>query len=899
MEFYTSVIRKGNQILYRGMSGSQEIFKSIYYEPALYMRCPKHKATHEDFYGGPVVEQRFGSAAEMNDFVKRYKDIPDEIWGNKNIVSQFIYEKFGSTINYDGKKLRGAFIDIEVMTRERVGDTWIDGGFPIADEARFPVNAICHYDTETKRYYEFSLAAWKEEKSCYPELAKKSTYYYFDSERSLLLNWIQFVKNKYPHYITGWNIEKFDIPYLVNRIKFVLGDTYVKKLSPWNTVESHTVNTMYGEEVTYDIYGITILDYLELYKKHIFVPRESYRLDFIAECELGEHKKEFEGTHGSFFWDDPQGFVDYNIKDVNLVVRLDDKLQLINLVVSLAYFAGINYVETFSPIRTWDTLVYRECMNRHIAIPLNDMKSEREEYEGAYVFPTKNGMYKSIASFDVASMYPNCNRSWNIGSDVIVDNEQYTVILKHIISECVKNKNIELAQLAKQGSSFVEYYKNNGMPSYVTDVLKHYGVSLTPNWQFFRTDKESIFTKLQSDLYFGRKADKKKGQEYAQKEKELHIMLNSDPNNQELLKQYEEAKHYKVVYNTSQQVKKILLNSYYGATGSPYFRYYDKRLAQATTLSGQNLIRKTAKNISTFIGNIVGDANNVENKYIAAGDTDSCYVNTYPIYDCFVLKKGKTMNEQERTDFYDSVCKTIEENVINVTLKELGTSLNTYQNTLAMDREVICAGSDETGYCGFWVAKKRYALRVNDNEGLRYETPKLKVMGLAQVQSSTPKICRDNLTEATRTMIEQGPDAVRDYVKDVEKKFMEKTVEEIALPRSVSNVEKYSDNGRPIKGTPVQSKAAINHNFLVKKLALENFVQFIRDGEKLKFLYLTPNQFGFDVIGFRDKLPKEFGLHARVDKESHFDKAFKKPLSDMMEACGWQMVETATLDDFF
>lgn len=277
---------------------------------------------------------------------------------------------------------------------------------------------------------------------------------------------------------------------------------------------------------------------------------------------------------------------------------------------------------------------------------------------------------------------------------------------------------------------------------------------------------------------------------------------------------------------------------------------------------------------------------------------NSVYVNIHPIYEKFV-GNDKTMTSEERTNFYDEVCKTIEKKVINTTLEELATNLNSYQNTLGMDREVICAGSDKTGYCGFWVAKKRYALRVNDNEGLRYETPKLKVMGLSQVQSSTPKICRENLNEATKLMIEEGPERVREYIKKVELDFMNKPVEEIALPRSVSNVERYSENGRPIKGTPVQSKAAINHNFLVKTLGLENHVQYIRDGEKLKFLYLTPNQFGFDVIGFRDKLPKEFGLHARVDKEKHFEKAFLKPLSDMMEACGWQMVETATLDDFF
>lgn len=368
---------------------------------------------------------------------------------------------------------------------------------------------------------------------------------------------------------------------------------------------------------------------------------------------------------------------------------------------------------------------------------------------------------------------------------------------------------------------------------------------------------------------------------------------------EELLKTYEEAKHKKTVYKTAQQVKKILLNSYYGATGSPFFSLYSKYLAQGTTLTGQCLIRTVSEHISKFIDKSTGSTKLDPDKYTIAGDTDSVYIELSKIYEKFVISKGKAYTSEQRTDFYDKICQAIEEKVIDPTLKKLGTSLNSYQNCLNMKREVICSGSDKTGYCGFWVAKKRYALRVNDNEGLRYEHPHLKIMGLAQVQSSTPKICRDNLSEATRLMIEDGPDAVREYVKKVEADFMSKTPEEIALPRSVSDVLKYTENGRPIKGTPVQSKAAINHNYLVDKLGLEKSVQKIRDGEKLKFLYLTRNPYGFDVIGFRDKLPKEFELHKYADKETHFAKAFLKPLTDMMAACGWTVEEVSTLDDFF
>ena len=525
MEFYTSVNRKSNKILYRGIKDGKDVYETVYYKPRLYTRCMGEKATHRDFYDGPVHERQFDSIYDMLQFIKNYGDIPNEIWGNKNPIPQFIYEKFGPEIAYNTKQINGAFLDIEVLTRQNVDGVWVDGGFPVASEARFPVNAICQYATNDRKYHVFSLAKWTAENSCYPELAAMTDYHFFDREQELLRAWIQFWKNNYPHYLTGWNVEKFDIPYLVNRIGIQLGEVAATKLSPWNDVMQHEINTKYGVEQTYELTGISTLDYMDLYKKHTFVTRESYTLDHIAEVELNEHKKEFTGTHGSFYWDNPQGFQDYNIKDVNLVVNLDNKLQLLDLVFSLAYFAGINFTETFSPIRTWDTLIYRECMNRGIAVPCSDKKKAREEYEGAYVFPTKNGMYKAIASFDATSLYPSVNRSWNIGADTIVNEPRRSELINLIIAACVRNGNQELAELAQAERPFIEYYRDNGMPDYVTKILQDNKVSLTLNWQFFRVDKESITTYLQSKLFTERKSDKKKSQQFAQREKEIHQEL--------------------------------------------------------------------------------------------------------------------------------------------------------------------------------------------------------------------------------------------------------------------------------------------------------------------------------------------------------------------------------------
>lgn len=373
----------------------------------------------------------------------------------------------------------------------------------------------------------------------------------------------------------------------------------------------------------------------------------------------------------------------------------------------------------------------------------------------------------------------------------------------------------------------------------------------------------------------------------------------SEMTDKELLEEYNNAKHLKVVYSTSQLVKKILLNSYYGATGSPYFSLYDKRLAQATTLTGQCFIRTVIRNASKFIKMLAHDKTTDDETMVIAGDTDSGYLNIYPVYKKLIEDNNKTLDENERTDFYDILCKGIEKKSIEPCIATMAKAFNVFQNCLKMKRETICAGAKKTGYCGFWVAKKRYALLVNDNEGFRYVHPKLKVMGLSQVQSSTPKVCRDNLQHATKLMIEEGEEAVRKYAKEVYAEFISKKDEEIAFPRSVSDVEKYSYHDKPIKGAPVQSKAAINHNFLLKKFHLENVLQPIRDGDKLKFLYLNQNPYGFDVIGFKETLPKEFGLNKYINKDIHFEKAFKKPLTDMMNACGWELEPVSRLDEFF
>ena len=453
------------------------------------------------------------------------------------------------------------------MTRQKLNDgSFVNGGFPVASEAAYPINAICHYDSIDKVYYQFGLnCEWDKNKSVFPNIAEKTVYYNCLSEEELLKKWISFFNKKCPDIITGWNVETFDIPYIVNRVRQVLGMTWVKQLSPWQLINEREVRTQYGVDSTYDIVGISTLDYLALYKKHTFKNRESYTLDYISKCELGAdtHKMEFQGTHGEFYWNDPQGFYDYNLRDVELVKHLDDKLQLIDLVVSLAYYSGINYLDTFSPIKTWDSIIYRKCLDNNVIIPLGDNKKHREEYPGAWVFDTKVGFQKAIASFDFASLYPSLNRSFNIGADTLMSTDVSSKIKTEIIKKCIENNDSELANLCSSNTPFNEYYlEHNKIPDYVTDILKSNKVSCTPNWQFYATDKESIFTTLQTELYKGRKSDKKQMQDFAHKAQAIEEEIQKlDSPSKELLNLLEEYSTKKTIYATSQLVKKILLNN--------------------------------------------------------------------------------------------------------------------------------------------------------------------------------------------------------------------------------------------------------------------------------------------------------------------------------------------------
>lgn len=512
---YINVARYKNQMLVREIVDGKEIRRRVKFNPSMF-QSSQVPTEYQNFYqNGYVSRCTFDNSYDMKTFIDEYKDIPNEVWGNPDITSQFIYEeKYDTT---DSSQVITSYLDIEVCTRyQDANGNWVDGGFPNAADAEFPINAICDYRSNDKKYYVFSTAlGWTPEKS---QLHFKDEVVYVPcvSEEDLLKKWLYFWQKKTPHIITGWNVESFDIPYIVNRISRLYGKDVANKLSPWDKVDQKTIHGAFGNDQSiYIIQGISTLDYLELYKKYRYIPRERYTLGYISQCECpNEAKLEFKGTHGSLYYDDPVFFVDYNIQDVRCIVCFERDLGFVNLACFIAYFAGVNFGDNFSPVKVWENLIYKTCMDSNIIIPLKDHSVKKESFEGAYVHPPVPGLKGCICSFDYTSLYPSIMREWYIGADVYVKNERREMLRESL--KAVLDNNSEkdprckkmLTEINMTGI-FNNYYIENDIPECVTEFLQKNNVSLSTNFEFFDISKQSIFVDLITRLFKERKADKK------------------------------------------------------------------------------------------------------------------------------------------------------------------------------------------------------------------------------------------------------------------------------------------------------------------------------------------------------------------------------------------------------
>jgi DNA polymerase elongation subunit (family B) len=830
MKFYTNVQMVGDKFLVRGYEDGKHFMVREEFHPTLFVPSKK-KTKYKTLEGEYVQAVKPGTVRDCRDFFKQYENVDGfAVYGNERYIYQYIADKYPEEeIKFDISKIRLLTIDIETRS---------ENGFPDVESADQEILLITIQDYTTKEIITWGVGPFK---------LKQGNHYYkqFNNEYDMLSDFSQWWEENMPDVVTGWNIQLFDIPYLVGRIDRVLGEKRCRRFSPWGLVSQKELFIKGKKYKTYDVGGITQLDYLELYRKFTYTNQESYRLDHIAFVELGQKKldhSEFD-TFQDFYTNGWQKFVEYNIIDVELVDRLEDKMKLIELAITMAYDAKVNYNDVFYQVRMWDTIIYNYLKKNNIVIPPKKDSSKSDKYAGAYVKEPIPGRYDWVVSFDLNSLYPHLIMQYNISPETLLEERHPTASVERILKEEI---NFEM----------------------------HKDYAVCANGAMYRKDVRGFLPELMDKMYGERVIFKKR----MLKAKQEYEKTPTDALKKEIAR-----------CNNIQMAKKIALNSAYGAIGNQYFRYYKLANAEAITLSGQVSIRWIENRMNEYLNKILKTDNN---DYVIASDTDSIYLHLGPLVDRIfpdgVSDKGKVV------EFLDKACQDQIEPFIDKSYQTLATYVNAYDQKMQMKRENI---ADR----GIWTAKKRYILNVWNSEGVQYSEPKLKIMGIEAVKSSTPAACRDMIKGALKLMMTGTEDDIITYIDNCRSKFKSLPPEGVSFPRTASDVQKYkSSNSIYIKGTPIHVRGALLFNHLIKDRKLTNKYSLIDNGEKIKFCYLTsPNPIHENVISFIQDFPKELDLNKYVDYELQFEKSFLDPLKIILDVIGWNVEKTANLEMFF
>jgi len=845
---------RGKYILYRGVDeNGKRISRQEEFHPTMYV--PSQKKTEWTTLNGLCVEPiKSGNIQETRDFIKQYKDVKGfDVYGNTDYVCQYIAENFTEDVEPDMSKIVIANIDIECES---------EYGFPDIADAQERVNAIS-VDFNGKMYVlglgEFNLSA---EDVHYQEQ--------FSNEEDLLKTFLDLWELQSPDIVTGWNVRFFDIPYLVNRITNVLGKKESKRLSPWKDYRERTITKFNRENVVYELVGISTLDYYELYQTFTYVNQASYALNHIAEVELGEKKLDY-SEHDSlsdFYKNDFQKFMEYNVLDTRLVMKLEDKMKLLELAITLAYSAKLgNYMDVFGQLRTWDSIIYHFLHEHKIAIPPKTQGKKTSQYAGAYVKEPIVGMHDWVVSFDLASLYPSIIRWLNLSPETKTDDGlRRTLDIGSIINGTGEHTQKMLTEWKKKD------------------------LCIAANGTTYTKEKKGFLPAIMEKLYNERKMYKGKMIE-AQKHRQ-GVGKMAMPT---LAKGGVANKLDKEItkYYNFQLVRKIQLNSCYGALGNEYGRYYDIDLAEAITLSGQLIIQFIADKLNEYLNKTIGTE---DYDYVVASDTDSVYLRMGNLVDKVVAGKTK----EEIVEYLHKASESILIPFIEKQYAELSETMNAIQpEVISMEREVI---ADKA----VWTAKKRYMMRVYDSEGVRYDPPKQKIMGIETTRSSTPQVVRDSLKEAVNLILTTDEESVIKFIDDFREKFKTFSVEEIAFPRGVNGIKKYASHQSIYqKSTPIAVKGSLIYNHYVDKLNIGKKHRKIVDGDKIKFVHLkSPNPLGGiagqdQIIAFPNTLPKEFELDKFIDYDHQFEKAFLSPLKTILEKIDWNWEEVSTLEGLF
>ena len=828
--FYTNIQLAGDTILYRGYEDGQPVQFRAHFSPTLYV-LSKNTEEYKTLDGRNVSPIDFTNTRSAREFIKQYDGVEGfEIHGYDRFVYQYIRREFPGEVDYDISQMKIYAMDIEVQC---------ENGFPNVEEAAEEMLSITIKDMVTKQYYCWCTREFEAPKGVKAE--------FFWTEHEMLSNFLKWWGENTPDILTGWNVNLYDVPYIARRVCRVLGEKWMKGLSPWNRANEREVYVKGRKNIAYDISGVNILDYLDLYRKFTYSNQESYRLDHIAFVELGQRKvdhSEYENFK-DFYTSDWQKFMEYNIQDVELIDRLEDKMKLLELAITMSYDAKVNFEDVYSQVRMWDTMIYNYLTDRKVVVPPRKGAKKDEKYAGAYVKEPIPGKYDWVVSFDLNSLYPHLIMQYNISPETLVDARHPTATVDKILGQQI-------------------------------NVDKEYCVCA--NGAQYRKDVHGFLPEMMQEIYNERTIYKKRMLESKQ------ALEHATTPAETLALQKDISK-----FNNIQMARKIQLNSAYGAIGNQYFRYYNLANAEAITLSGQVSIRWIEGKVNQYLNKLLKTE---DHDYVIASDTDSIYI----CLDLLVRSvfDGKDVSKERIVNFLDTACKERIEPYIDKSYKELADYVGAYEQKMFMKRENIANK-------GIWTAKKRYILNVWDSEGVRYEKPKLKIMGLEAVKSSTPAACRTAIRECMKVIMNESEEQAQKFIADFREEFTSLPIEDISFPRGCNNLNKWS---HPVtiygKGTPIHVRGALLYNFHNKKNKLTHKYPLIQDGEKIKFVYLkTPNKISENVISYLNTFPKEFGLDKQVDYDLQFSKSFLEPIKVIMDTIGWQPEKVASLEFLF
>lgn len=825
MEFYTNVNNFGSYIEYRGYDyNGKRVHSRKKYKPFLYIST-ENESQFKSIDENPIERIDFSSIKECREFLRSYEYVENfPIYGTKNFATHFIQNYFPNEIKFDVNQIHVGTWDIEVVSKDE---------FPKPEEANHPIVSIALHSSKRDEYYIFGMHDSQKYKVKDSELSinpKKVFYIHVKDEVELLEHFIKLWKAMDFDVTTGWYIRGFDIPYIVNRIERILGKGRSNELSPWKRVQPKSFFVKGVEIPSYEMAGIAILDYQDLFKKfgYVYGPQENYRLDTIAYTVLGERKLNYDeyGNLTDLYYKNYQKYIDYNLRDTDLVVRMDRKANLMSLALTVAYMAGSNYQEVLGTVGVWHSIIYRNLMNKKTVPPVFLPDNVKRKFPGAYVKEPIPGSYDWIASFDLNSLYPNLIVQFNMSPETFVG----------------MTNDVSIESFLNGGS-----FEGN---DYV----------VAPNGAMFRKDKQGIIPKIIEEFYDFRVSI----------QNEMDGLIHSD-GDEAIIKRLE----------NEQWAIKILLNSLYGAMSNQYFLYFALEIAMAITLGGQLANKWVEKYVNEFLNKKF----NTNKDYSVYGDTDSQY---------FTLKKYVDQYDgDDIVEYLDEICKTEITPVIDDAYDKFFKVTNSFKNRMVMKREAIASK-------GIWTAKKRYILNVLDMKGKRYDEPKIKMTGIEAIKSTTPELVREKMKTLFKILIQNKEEKAFEFIDEFKKEFRNLSAEDISIPKSVNNIEKYIDVKNVYrKGTPLHVRASILYNNLLIKKEVEGAYQKIASGDKVRYIYLSmPNPIGENVISFPDVLPQEFGLHDYIDYNLMFEKIFLDPLEPILQAVGYWVEDTISIEEF-